>query len=77
MEQVRLQELNMKTRAEAIGFLKRLWNGDQVPCPLCGHGLEMLHKKAKKSNDDWQCRICDKTFKTMNLLMEINEQLPT
>ena len=33
-------------------------------------------KKAKKSDCDWQCKNCNKTYKTMYLLDEINEQMP-
>ena len=77
MVQVKLKELKMNSRAEAIAFLKRLWNNERTSCPICGNELEILHKKAKKSNCDWQCRHCDKTFKTILLLNEINEQMPT
>ena len=71
-----LKELNMKSRDEAISFLKALWNQKNVNCPICGSRLELLHKKAKKSDCDWQCRNCEKTFKTIHLLDEINEQMP-
>ena len=76
MVQVRLNELKMNSRAEAISFLKRLWNSERTPCPICGKELEILHKKAKKSNCDWQCKSCEKTFKTLALLNELNEQMP-
>ena len=76
MERVLLKELNMKSRDEAIAFLKALWNQESVNCPICGSRLELLHKKAKKSDCDWQCRNCEKTFKTIHLLDEINEQMP-
>lgn len=76
MEQVKLKELNMNSRSEAIAFLKRLWNCEKTNCPICGNELEILHKKAKKSDCDWQCKNCDKTYKTINLLYEINEQMP-
>ena len=33
-------------------------------------------KKAKKNNCDWQCKNCNKTYKTIHLLYEINEQMP-
>ena len=72
MERVRLKELNMKTRSEAVLFLKRLWNEDEVDCPICGCRLELLHKKAKKSELDWKCARCDKVYKTIHLLDEIN-----
>ena len=77
MEQVKLKELSMETRAEAVAFLKILWNSEHTNCPICGNELEILHKKAKKNTCDWQCRNCDKTFKTIALLDEINAQMPT
>lgn len=45
-------------------------------CPICKGDLELLHKKAKKDNSDWQCRNCNKIFKSLYLLDELNEQLP-
>lgn len=76
MEQVGLKELKMKSRAEALGFLKKLWKNEGADCPICTNALELLHKKAKKSDCDWQCKTCQKTYKTMGLLKEINEQMP-
>lgn len=76
MEKVLLKELNMGSRKEAIAFLKRLWNEEKSNCPICGCELELLHKKAKKSSCDWQCKKCDKTYKTIHLLEELNEQMP-
>lgn len=76
MERALLKETGFKTRDEALTFLKRLWRREKAECPICGSELEPLHKKAKKSDCDWQCRHCDKTFKTIHLLDEINEQLP-
>ena len=76
MIQVRLKELKMNSRAAAIAFLKKLWNSERTLCPICGNELEILHKKTKKSNCDWQCKSCDKTFKTLSLLNELNEQMP-
>ena len=35
----------------------------------------MVMKKAKKDNCDWQCKMCNKTYKTIHLLDEINERL--
>lgn len=72
MERVKLNELNFKNRNEAVAFLKALWGNQKTSCPLCGHELEWLHKKAKKSNCDWQCKNCDKIFKTIHLLDELN-----
>ena len=71
-----LNELKMNSRSEALAFLKKLWNGESAPCPLCGNALELLHKKAKKSDCYWQCKPCDKVFRTLDLLDELNEKLP-
>ena len=49
---------------------------EKAECPICGSELELLHKKAKKNNCDWQCKNCNKTYKTIHLLDEINEQMP-
>ncbi len=76
MEKVMLKELNMRTREESLAFLKRLWNSKETPCPFCGSVLEPLHKKAKKSDCDWQCRSCGRVFRTLHLLDELNEQQP-
>ena len=63
MERVLLKDLNMADRKEALAFLKKLWNE-----------LSLLHKKAKKSNCDWQCKQCNKVYKTIHLLDELNEK---
>lgn len=76
MKRVLLKELGFTTRDEAISFLQKLWNQDSADCPLCGSKLELLHKKAKQSECDWQCKNCDKTYKTIYLLNEINEEMP-
>ena len=76
MERVLLRELGFKTRNETLAFLKRLWRQEKAACPICGNELELLHKKAKKSDCDWQCKNCNKTYKTMYLLDEINAQMP-
>ncbi len=76
MERVKLKELKMESRNEVIRFLKKLWNQEKTQCPICGSELEFLHKKAKKSVCDWQCKQCDKVFKTIYLLNELNEQMP-
>ncbi|MBR6627204.1 MAG: hypothetical protein IKL04_04410 [Lachnospiraceae bacterium] len=72
MDRVRLEELKMDTRDEMLRFLKKLWKQEDAECPMCGNRLELLHKKAKKSNCDWQCKSCDKIFKTIYLLDELN-----
>lgn len=76
MDRVLLKELNMKTRKEVLIFMKKLWNEEKVDCPICGNELEILHKKAKRDNSDWQCKRCDKIYKTLYLLDELNEQMP-
>lgn len=73
MERLLLKELNMNTRTEVITFLKKLWNEENTPCPICGTTLEILHKKSKKSDCDWQCKKCNKTVKTIYLLDELND----
>ena len=74
MERVYLKELPMTSRQEVLVFLKRLWNQQPTDCPICGNSLELLHKKAKKSDCDWQCRHCDKAYKTLYLLEELNQR---
>ena len=76
MERVLLEELNMHNRKEVLIFLKKLWNQEKTSCPIWGSELELLHKKAKKNNCDWQCKICNKIYKTIHLLDELNEQMP-
>ena len=77
MEKVFLKDLNMTERKEVLTFLKKLWNNEKVPCPICGGELETLHKKAKKSDCDWLCKNCGKIYRTIHLLDELNEQMPT
>ena len=72
MERVCLQELNMTNREEVLIFLKRLWNEENTDCPICGSKLEWLHK----NNCDWQCRRCNKVYRTIPLLDELNERMP-
>lgn len=76
MDRVLLKELNMTTRDEVLRFLKRLWSCEPTACPICGRELKLLHKKAKKSSCDWQCRACGRIYKTLSLLDELNEQMP-
>ena len=66
----------MNSRAEVLQFLKKLWNEEPVLCPMCKNPLELLHTGAKRNNCDWQCKTCDKTYKTLYLLDELNEQMP-
>ena len=76
MERAALSELGFASREEAVSFLKRLWREEETACPLCGHPLEPLHRKAKKSGCDWQCRPCGKVYRTIHLLDELNGQKP-
>lgn len=76
MERASLRELHMDSRDDALRFLKKLWRQEKADCPLCGSALEPLHRKAKKSDCDWQCRSCGKVFRTIHLLDELNEQMP-
>ena len=75
MERITLKDLKMESRDEVIRFLKKLWNHEKSNCPICGSELEVLHKKAKKSDCDWQCKQCNKTIKTLRLLDELNERM--
>ncbi len=76
MERARLEELRFSSRGEALRFLKRLWRREPTPCPICGMELEPLHRGAKRNDCDWQCRRCDRTFRTISLLDELNAQMP-
>ncbi|MBR6968201.1 MAG: hypothetical protein IKH78_06665 [Ruminococcus sp.] len=76
MEKITLKELDMHSRSEVLAFLKKLWDNKGAPCPICGNALELLHKKAKKSDCDWKCTNCDKVFRTLDLLDELNEKMP-
>lgn len=64
-----------ESREKEAAFLKKLWNGEKVPCPVCGYEhLEHLHKKAKKSNTEWKCPRCGEIFRTINILLELPEK---
>lgn len=76
MKKVGLKDLGIKNRSDGAAFLKRLWNGEKTNCPMCGDELEMLHRKAKKDSCEWQCRRCDAVFRTIDLLDQLNEQMP-
>lgn len=75
MERMKLKELNMKSRTEVLVFLKKLWNNEEVNCPLCDNKLELLHLKAKKDNCDYQCKNCNKKILTIHLLDELNDEI--
>jgi uncharacterized Zn finger protein len=74
MEQDVLRELRMESRDAAVAFLKSLWAERPQPCPRCGGTLDFLHRKAKKSNDDWRCTGCGTVFRTIDLLKRLNER---
>ena len=76
MDKITLNDLKMGSRKEVLSFLKKLWNGENAPCPVCGNALEQLHKKAKKSDCDWQCRKCAKIIRTLDILDELNNTMP-
>ena len=64
-----------KTREEELAFLKRLWREQPTGCPQCG-GAELthLHKKAKKSNNDWKCPACGAIYRTINLMLDLPDR---
>ena len=63
------------TREEELAFLKRLWREQPTVCPKCGQAeLVLLHKKAKKSNNDWKCPACGEIFRTINMFMDLPEK---
>lgn len=63
------------TRDEELAFLKRLWKALPTPCPKCGQAeLVLLHKKAKKSNNDWKCPSCGEIIRTINLFCDLPEK---
>jgi len=76
MEKFTLNDLKMHSRNDVLAFLKKLWNGNGAPCPVCGNSLELLHKKAKKSDCDWKCRKCEKIIRTLDILDELNKTMP-
>lgn len=61
-----------KTRKEELSFMKKLWAGEPAVCPVCKKSeLVLLHKKAKKSNNDWKCPECDEVYRTINMLYDL------
>ncbi len=69
-----LKELHFKDRDDEVKFLKSLWAEKPQPCPLCGGELDFLHKKAKKSNSNWECTNCGKLYKAINILAELPDK---
>ena len=74
MDRVTLNELKMGSRQEVLRFLKSLWNQEKTSCPMCGNELELLHKKAKKSNCDWICTSCGERYDTIKILNQLNDK---
>lgn len=68
-----LSRFKMNNRDEAVSFLKSLWTEKPQKCPFCGGRLDFLHKKAKKSNNDWVCTDCGARFDAIKILNELNE----
>lgn len=63
------------TRDEELKFMKRLWNEMPTVCPKCNNAeLVMLHKKAKKSNNDWKCPSCGEIYRTINMLYDLPDK---
>ena len=63
------------TREEELAFLKRLWREEATVCPRCGGAeLTYLHKKAKKSNNDWKCPACGEIYRTITLFMDLPDK---
>lgn len=64
-------ELHLKNREDVVLFLKSLWREEPMACPVCGGKLDYLHKKAKKSNNDWFCTECGKKYDAIDILNQI------
>ena len=61
-----------KTREEELSFVKKLWAGEKTVCPKCQKAeSNLLHKKAKKSNDDWKCPECGEIYRTINMMYDL------
>ena len=61
-----------KNRDTEVAFLKRLWSEQPTICPKCQQEtLVYLHRKAKKSNNDWKCPACGEIYRTINMLMDL------
>ena len=59
-------------RSEELAFLKRLWAGQPTLCPKCQKAeLVLLHRKAKKSNNDWTCPACGEVYRTIRMFMDL------
>ena len=63
------------SREAEVALLKRLWQSKETTCPKCGGAvLTPLHKKAKKSSNDWKCPACGKIFRTIGMLRRLPEK---
>ena len=61
--------LYTENRETEVRLLKKLWQEEPVLCPKCKAAkLTHLHKKAKKSNNDWKCPACGEIYRTINML---------
>lgn len=72
MEKDIMNWIEISNRDEVVCFLKSLWNEKPQPCPLCGGKLDFLHKKAKKSNSDWICTVCNQRYDAIRILKQLN-----
>jgi predicted RNA-binding Zn-ribbon protein involved in translation (DUF1610 family) len=64
-----------KSRETEVALLKRLWRAEETVCPKCGGAvLTHLHKKAKKSNNDWVCPACGEIYRTIQMLYQLPEK---
>lgn len=63
------------SRENEVALLKKLWCEQSACCPKCGKAqLVPLHKKAKKSNCDWQCPACGEIYRTITMLKQLPEK---
>lgn len=64
--------LYTENRETEVRLLKQLWQGETVLCPKCKAAeLMHLHKKAKKSNNDWKCPACGEIYRTIRMLLAL------
>jgi hypothetical protein len=74
MEKDIMNWIEISDRDEVVRFLKSLWSEKPQPCPICGGELGFLHKKAKKSNCDWICTVCNQRYDTIKILKQLNDE---
>ena len=64
-----------ENRDSEVILLKKMWRGEPVTCPKCSAAvLVRLHKKAKKSNNDWCCPACGEIYRTIRMLMQLPQK---